>query len=354
MTLDRYLQRQFAPIFIAFAALSSFLFLLIDLFANLVRYLNNEIPTADIARMSLFYLPQAFAYAQPLSLLFAAAYTLGHLQARNELTSIFAAGIPFRRFCLPLLLFGVIASLFSFLFEDIVVIPTVRIKNELTRLALRQFITPQDSDIVIRSEGGRIIYWVDFYDHVGQTITGLSIVEQDDRGGFVSLIRAPRASWNGKYWELVNPMIWHWDDEFLAAVPLERTDRFTEDPDIFRRSAVRPEELRAGDLNLLADDLRRAGLPFGEAKSRFFRRFSFSSVSFIVMILSISMGGRFRKNTLLLCLLSSIAAAATFYVIEMITMTMARLGYVPPLVGAWFPVAFFVVIGVLLLGMAKT
>jgi lipopolysaccharide export system permease protein len=72
------------------------------------------------------------------------------------------------------------------------------------------------------------------------------------------------------------------------------------------------------------------------------------------MILSISMGGRFRKNILLMSLLASLSAAVVFYVIEMITMMMARLGYIPPIVGAWFPVVVFIVLGVWLLRGAKT
>jgi lipopolysaccharide export system permease protein len=39
---------------------------------------------------------------------------------------------------------------------------------------------------------------------------------------------------------------------------------------------------------------------------------------------------------------------------EMITMMMARLGYIPPFIGAWFPVGVFIIIGVLLLRGAKT
>jgi lipopolysaccharide export system permease protein len=53
-------------------------------------------------------------------------------------------------------------------------------------------------------------------------------------------------------------------------------------------------------------------------------------------------------------LLASLVAAVVFYVMEMISMMMARLGYIPPLIGAWFPVLTFVVIGALLLRSAKT
>jgi lipopolysaccharide export system permease protein len=74
----------------------------------------------------------------------------------------------------------------------------------------------------------------------------------------------------------------------------------------------------------------------------------------VVIILSIPMGGRFRKNNLLMSLLSSLLSAVVFYGIEMITMMMARLGYIPPLIGAWFPVLFFIALGVLLLRTAKT
>jgi lipopolysaccharide export system permease protein len=105
---------------------------------------------------------------------------------------------------------------------------------------------------------------------------------------------------------------------------------------------------------LLVQDLKAAGLPYIQAQADFYHRFSFSVVSAIVMILSISMGGRFRKNILLMSLLASLSAAVVFYVMEMITMMMARLGYIPTFIGAWFPVIVFIAIGILLLKGAKT
>ncbi|GHU51573.1 hypothetical protein FACS1894200_11890 [Spirochaetia bacterium] len=39
---------------------------------------------------------------------------------------------------------------------------------------------------------------------------------------------------------------------------------------------------------------------------------------------------------------------------EMISMMMARMGYIPPLIGAWFPVGAFIVMGLAMLAKAKT
>jgi lipopolysaccharide export system permease protein len=352
--LDRYLVRQFLPIFFIAAAMFVMLLSLIDLFANLWRYLNYEVSLEQIFRISLFYLPKSFSYAFPISLLFAAAYTLGELYARNELTSIFASGILFMRFVLPLIVVGILASVFSFFFDDLAVIPTMRTKNDLSRVLLRQQRLESNSDIVIKARNGELIYSVDYYDEAAVILNGLSIVELDEDGRFLSLVRSPSASWTGTYWLLSNPLVYKWDQDMLRSGPLPETDIYREDPGTFRRSAVRVEELPARDALFLVRDLRRAGLPFIEALTDYHHRFSFSSAPFVVMILSVSMGGRFRKNILLMSLLSSLGAAVFYYVMEMISMMMARMGYLPPLVGAWFPVAIFTVTGILLLRNART
>jgi lipopolysaccharide export system permease protein len=354
MILDRYLVRQFFPIFVVATAMFMMLLSLIDRFAHLVRYLNYEVPISQIMKINLFYMPKSFSYALPISLLFASAYTLGDLYARNELTSVFSSGIPFWRFSLPLVFIGVFASFFSFFFDDIVVIPTLRVKNELSRHFLHQQAAESNSDIVIKAKNGQLIYSVDYYDYRAQILNGLSIVEQDSQGNFISLVRSQRATWTGEHWDLSNPIMYYWESDILRFRYLPPTDEYHEQPEMFRRHAVKAEELPAMQVRLLVNDLRLAGLPFIEAQAEFFHRFSFATASLIVMILSISMGGRFRKNILLMSLLASLSAAVVFYVIEMITMMMAKLNYIPTIVGAWFPVVIFIMLGLLLLKGAKT
>ncbi|GHU80594.1 membrane protein [Spirochaetia bacterium] len=354
MTLDRYLVRQFLPIFAIALSMFMMLVLLIDLFVNLARYLNNEAVIRDIILVSLYYLPKCLSYAMPIALLFASAYTLGDLYTRNELTTVFTSGIPFWRFGVSLVIIGLGASLFSFYFDDLVVIPTLKMKNELSRTLLHTQFMDNNSDIVIKAKGGLVIYSVDYYDISSESLNGISIIEKDETGTFISLVRSPRAVWTGEYWTFTSPLIYEWQDGFLRSHLLADTSAYDEVPDTFRRSSVSAGDLRAGQAALLVKDLRDAGLPYISAQADYYHRYSFSAVPFIVIILSITMGGRFRKNILLMSLLTSLGTAVVYYVMEMISMMSARLGIIPPLAGAWIPVGFFSVIGVLLLRFSRT
>jgi len=355
MILDKYLFRQFFPIFLVAVSLFVFIVLLIDLFSNLFRYLSNEVPLTTILQISLLFIPKSISYAMPISLLFAAAYTLGDLYAKNELTSVFSSGIPISRFGMSLLIVGFIASVFSFFLDDVIVIPTLKMKNDLSRRALQQFVSESNSDIVIKTGKGRLIYAVDYFDYDNLVLNGVSIIEMSKDGEFISQIRATSAKWNESYWEFRNALIYKYDENRILRVsPLVPDDSYNEHPDIFKRGSVNVEELTARDAGLLVKDLRAAGLPYYKAQTNFFHRYSFAVTSFIVMILSISMCGRFRKNILLMSLFSSLAVAVIYYIAEMLSMMMAGLNYIHPFVGAWFPVVLFIVIGALLLRSAKT
>jgi lipopolysaccharide export system permease protein len=331
------------------------LLILIDLFLNLVHYLNYEATFKQIITVSYYYLPKSFSYALPISLLFAVAYTLGDLYAKNELTSIISSGIPFWRFGASLLVVGVLASIFAFYFDDNIVIPTLKTKNDMGRQLRHQTRTVSNSDIVIKSAGGNRIYSVDYYDYSNRIINGVSIIEQNDAGQFLSQIRAQSAHWDEDHWAFTDAIIYTWDDDgILRFNPLMETSDYREDPEIFRRNAVNAEDLSAKDTLALVHDLRDAGFPYTGALADYYHRFSFPTASFIVVILSISMAGRFRKNIMLMSLLASLSVAVVFYIIEMITMMLARLGYIPPIIGAWFPVLVFTFIGIVLVKYSKT
>jgi lipopolysaccharide export system permease protein len=354
MTLDKYILKAFLPVFGATTFMFVVLVCLIDLFANLVSFLSNEAVFSQILLVTAFYVPKALSFALPMSLLFSVAYSLGALYAKNELTSIIASGIPFWRLTASLMIIGAAASFFSFFWDDVMVVPSLKQKNELSRKLKHQAAAASMSDIVIKTEGGKRVYAIDYYDQDKLTLNGVNIIERDDGGNLVKRIISPQASWNIDHWVFSNPFLYQKEADRIEIGMMPATTDYREQPDTFRRHAVDAAELPVREAGLLVKDLQDAGLPFIEAQAEYYHRFSFSSVSFIVIILSISMGGRFRKNILLMSLLTSLIIAVVFYVMEMITMMLGRMGYIPPIVGAWFPVGFFILVGVFMVRYSKT
>ena len=100
--------------------------------------------------------------------------------------------------------------------------------------------------------------------------------------------------------------------------------------------------------------MQQAGLPSAEAKSVYYKKFSFPLIVFIVVFLAIGLSGKTQKNVLIISLALSIGAVVLFYVTQMVTMLMAKFGTIPPLFGAWFPVILFTVISFVLLKYSRT
>jgi lipopolysaccharide export system permease protein len=51
----------------------------------------------------------------------------------------------------------------------------------------------------------------------------------------------------------------------------------------------------------------------------------------------------------MMSLATSLAIAVVYYVMEMVTMLLGEMGYIPPILGAFTPVVFFILVGAVLL-----
>jgi lipopolysaccharide export system permease protein len=128
----------------------------------------------------------------------------------------------------------------------------------------------------------------------------------------------------------------------------------TEPYETFQNNTVDVEGVNAANAKIYINHLKRAGLPYSEELSVYYKKFAFPFIVFIVVFLSIGLSGRSRKNVLLLSLTASISAAVLFYVTQMLTMLLAKFGYISPFAGAWFPVILFIFISIALLRTART
>ncbi len=120
--LDIYLARQFLAILTM--AILGFIcvFIIVDIFENLDKFIDSAVPFPVVLRYYLFTLPWFFNIGLPMSMLIATVFSIGLLAKRNELTAMKATGISVYRIAVPLIIIGFLVSALSFVFEDQLVI----------------------------------------------------------------------------------------------------------------------------------------------------------------------------------------------------------------------------------------
>ncbi|MDR1626644.1 MAG: LptF/LptG family permease [Spirochaetia bacterium] len=350
--------RSFIPVFLV--ALSFFVLILemVDLFANLWRYLNQEVPFSQIMMIQFMYMPKCVSFATPISVLFSTAYCLGESYSRNELIAVFGAGIPLFRFVVPLLVISAFVSVFGYVFEENWVIDSYREKNEMVKAALNESTTFSNSNVTVLGENISTIYHADYYNDQNNSLTGLIVTKRGADGKFLQRIDAETAIWNaqGGTWQLNRVRVFTAEGDTVGEKGFDTlTDGdLTLAPENFRTMTNNVEEMRAPDAREWIDKLRRAGLPYREALTAYYNRFSFMFAPLVVALLSSAIGGRFRKNILLMSLLSSLVLSVVYYVTQMVMRLLAKYGFIAPSVGAWFALFLFLILGILSMRNART
>ena len=355
--LDSYILRLFLPIFLIALLFFILILELISLFVDLVRYIELQTPLASLLELQLLYLPRSISFALPIAVLFACSFTVGSLYGSNQMIAIFGSGIPLYRFVMPLLLCGLLISIFSFWFEEALTI-NASYQHEQSRQRLLSTNQTFSNNTVAALSPEGIIYYTDFYDDAAQSLTGAIIIIRSD-GVIVQRIDAEEATWNGTHWRLHDVRIYNWNSTgelWQASQQFRLLDapQLTLEPKTFQRALLDVEDMQLQEAREYIASLRSAGLPYRRELTTFYRRFSFALTPFMVVFVSSAVGGRFRKNILLMSMLISLCLSVSYYVIGLVSDVMASNNLVEPLLAAWFNVGLFLLIGVGLFVYSRT
>jgi len=335
-----------------------FLIELVDLFANLWRYLNNEVSVFLILKVAYLYLPKCIIFSISPALLFSVSYTLGTYYSNNELIAIFGSGISLFKFTFPLIFLGIIFSIGSFLFNEIYVIKTIKAKNELSNVLLGYSPSFSNTNITVVSSNNTI-YHADYYNDNSKTLSGLILILRDNEGNFTERIDAEWAEYTNNVWELKRVRIFSFNtinkniEEIYKNTLIKET--INEPPSTFKRLVKDINELKQKEAKNWILSIKKAGLPiYRDALVDYYERFSFALTPFIVIFISSSLGGRFKKNILLMSLLSSLSISVLYYVLKMILIILAKQGYLQPITGAWGAFTIAAVAGMVMYKKART
>ncbi|MCG8454501.1 MAG: LptF/LptG family permease [Spirochaetales bacterium] len=353
----RLLFKEFFPFLILGVLFFALLLVMGDLFTNLWRYLNREVPFSEAMVVSLLYAPKALVFALPIGAMFAAAFALGNLGARNELIAVFGAGTPLIRFVAPMLIVALALSATGYLIEDRLAIPLMKQRTALSNELLGIQDSKNRSRAVAITRKGQVVYYADYYNDENMTLSGLTVVRLNDDNGFAKRIDAERARWDGSgTWLMEQCRVYQEQNGEIIQERYERyrDDYVDEEPATFRLDTRTLDEMNGEEARQWIDTQKRAGLPFKAFLAEYYQRYTMALTPFLVVLFAGSIGGRFRRNVLLMSLLSSLGISSAWYIVRMIATLLAELGMVTPLTGAVVPYLSFFALGVWLFRQART
>ncbi len=177
-TLDRYVLREWARVFLVVMLGFPLLVIVIDLTDNLNKYLRPGLSKSTVALAYLFGMPETMFMVLPAAVLFATVFTVGSLGRHSEITAAKASGVSFHRLVRPLYVVAVAAFLAGVLLGEVAPVASDRKAELLGEKLIRS--TSSRYNFVYRADRGWV-YAIASLQIATRTMTDL-ILEREGTG----------------------------------------------------------------------------------------------------------------------------------------------------------------------------
>jgi lipopolysaccharide export system permease protein len=345
--VQRYVSREFLKIFaICFGGLLG-TYLLVDFFQRIDLFLDYPTPVRWKLLYFLLKLPMFVFHITPVAMLVALLVTLGVMNRHREITAIKCGGFTLLHLCAPLVVLGVLASVFVFVTNEYVVpaatresqtILEVRIRNRPLRSIFRQ------NRIWYYGEQNTI-FNIQLLDPVARTLEGVTLYRFDPSGTrLVARVDARRAEFRkGRWWFHGGTVREFKPDGSVRADSFElRTLPVPDRPEDISQYREKPEEMNLPALAEYVRKIRRSGFAATAYLVDLHAKISLPLVSLVVTLLAVPFAFRSGPGGGIVASLGlSLSLGFAYWILISVCISLGHAGKLAPLLGAWLPNVFF-------------
>jgi lipopolysaccharide export system permease protein len=333
------------------------MFILIDLFENLDKFIDKSLKINLVFLYYLYFVPEILKLIVPVAMLLASLFTVSRFINYSELTAMKSAGISIYRYLLPIMIFGLSITLFSIYFNGWVVPGTNRLKIELERTYLgRHQLISTISNLYIQDNHERFVT-IGLYDKSNQVcnFVSIQIFNKDSINKLEYRYDSKQMIWDSvkKDWKLTDLYIRKFssfDSEKLNFYPsiyiseIEGVKKLNIDPDLIIKKQLKPEELNLSEFGEFIDNLEKSGQDTAKAKVDYYSIISFPFSSLVTIIFGVSVSSNKRKGGAALQFGISILVSFIYLGFVKISQIFGYNGDVPALLTAWLAnILFFLI-----------
>lgn len=307
-------------------------------YANDILELKNDNVNAILIYGAL-RLPTIMSGFLPFCVLLGTLLSLMELSYRNEMTAIWGAGQSPLSIMLLLLPVGLFLGGLNFLINDQAIPRAAPTLHEwgIGDYSQKKLKVGENDPIWMRS--GSDILRAASSNARSTKLEDVVIFRRDAEGLLLEQIHAEKAELSGDRWELTNAVVYT-----RAQMAPARVERMVYSG-IIRPAAKGarsgdPEEMSVKELSYFIDNAGFGIKPTYVYETWRYKRLSLFLSSFLMIALCVPLASRFRRGGGIgMFFIVGVGLGWAYFIVEGVARTMGELGFVPPWMSVWVPVA---------------
>lgn len=355
--LFRYILREYAKIFLmCFSGLMT-IYLVIDFFEKVRRFLKFDANMIDVLAYFALKTPAISFQITPLAILMATLLTLGLLARNNEITAMRSCGISLTWIASPFLIFAAFVSLILLSFSS-TVIPLASEKAEQIRLVR---IEKKPAPMAVKAPRPWIRIGSDSLMHVAEVEIGGATLHQVHLYHFQNGFRLDRmteaatASYSPDGWILFkgNQRRFHPDGSVALVEFGQQPVELSLIPDDFSTwLAGDSETMTVRDIRGYISRFKNEGSSFARLLTDYYGRLAFPFVAVIMVIVGLALSLRrsgVRGGTMAVGIGQAFVVGFCYWTTHSIAIALGRGGLLAPMLAGWIANLLFASFGLYLL-----
>lgn len=357
--LDRYVLRQFVVTLVfAIVALCT-IFIIIDLFERLDKFLDHKTPIIEILTFYLAFLPYVLEILTPVALMLAGLFSVGRLSTNNEITAMRSSGQSPLRMLLPILVFALLTSVGQVYFNGWISPRAATKRFEIEREYLAGVGGRSSLNDLYFRESPTMNVALRRYDPNSKVATSVTIEE-------FGSATSPRQQWRidadsmrwdstAGSWEIVSGVKRTF---FADSVAIEEVHdfpvSFSVRQDQIAKLQLNPEEMTFPELEDYIATLKKGGKDTRQQEIDLAGQWAFPFVNFIVVLISVPFASVRRRGGMAVNIAAAMVIAITYISFTKISQAIGVSIDVPVEAVGWSANAIFLILGLTIMARMRS
>lgn len=333
------------------------IYMAVDFFENIDRFIAKNIPFSTIATFFLNKIPFVIAQITPVGILLAVLIAFGLMSKNNEIIALKSSGISIYSLVRPSLGIGILVSLLLFFLAEVIVPVTMDTVNRIwiEDVKSEKVVISREKDIWIK--GKRSIMHIKYYNPKEKAIYGITVNHFDDHFNLIKRIDAQKGVFQEPTWLLHGIMEQTLDKrsgQYQVTLKKRKIENLKFIPDDLKRVIKKSEEMNFKELMEYIRKVEAEGYDATGYRVDLYGKTALPFVCIIMVLVGTGIGVREKvKEGLPISVTYGIGIAFLYWVFYSFCVSLGYGEMLPPFIAAWMANLLFLCGGIILLVNAE-